>query len=72
MTKRSPRKKSDIVLLAIIDDEVRFPISETVAVLHRDDRNDLACALELQARTPLPVRIVAMEPAARGIPRRSA
>src|ERR1700685_575097 len=42
LTERSPRKESNIVLFAIIDDEVRFPISEAVAVLHRNNRHDLA------------------------------
>src|SRR5260370_42534751 len=49
LTEGSPRKESDIVLLAIIDDEVRFPIGEAVAVLHGDNRHDPACPLHVLA-----------------------
>src|SRR5580698_8631959 len=45
LTERGPWKESDIVLLAIIDNEVRFSISEAVTVLHRDDRHDPASPL---------------------------
>src|SRR6202041_2515954 len=45
LTEGSPRKEGDIVLLTIIDNEVRFPISEAVTVLHGDDRHDPASPL---------------------------
>src|ERR1700722_4872796 len=43
LTERSPRKEADIVLLTVIDNEIRFTIRETEAILHRDNRHDLAC-----------------------------
>src|SRR5882757_9054025 len=50
LTERSPRKEHYVVLLAVIDDEVRFPISEAVAVLHGDNRYDPAGPLHVFAR----------------------
>src|ERR1700749_5123574 len=49
LTKGSPRKESNIVQLAVIDDEVRFPVGEAIAVLHRDNRDDLKCPLHMFA-----------------------
>src|ERR1700737_3986913 len=49
LAERSPRKECDIVLLAIIDDEVRFPIGEAVTVLHGDNGHDPACPLHVFA-----------------------
>ena len=46
---RGPRHKADVVLLAIVDDEVPLTIGEAVAVLHGNDRNDPACALDVLA-----------------------
>src|SRR5260370_25273004 len=50
MTERRPRKESNIVLLAIINDEVRLPVGETVAILHRHNGHDLAGPLNVFAR----------------------
>src|SRR3984957_2360674 len=50
LTERSPRKKSDLVLLAIINNKVRLPISEAIAVLHGDNRYDCAGPLHMFTR----------------------
>src|SRR5438270_2285885 len=50
LAERSPGKKCDIVLLAVIGDEIRFPVSEAISVLHGDDRDNLACSLNMLAR----------------------
>ncbi len=49
LTERSPGEESDTVLLAVINDEVGFTISETVTVLYRNNRHDSAGALNVLA-----------------------
>src|SRR5258705_1025386 len=49
LAERRPRKESDAVLLAIVDDEVGFAVGKAVAVLHRDDRHNPASALNVFA-----------------------
>ena len=46
---KESNKESNIVLLAVIDDEVGFPVGEAVAVLHRDNWHDLTCPLHVFA-----------------------
>src|ERR1700757_1996868 len=42
-----PGNKSDSVVLTIILHVIPFAVSKTVAVLHRDDRNDFASSLDV-------------------------
>src|SRR5260370_274718 len=49
LTERSPRKKGNIVLLAVINDKVRLTVSKTVTVLDRDNRDNLPCAFDVLA-----------------------
>src|SRR5215469_9374434 len=47
LTEWSPRKKCNVVLLTVIDDEVGFTVSKTVTVLDRDDRHNPASTLDV-------------------------
>src|ERR1700744_4547804 len=47
LTKGSPWKKCNVVLLAVIDDEVRFTVCETVTVFNRYDCHNLAATLDM-------------------------
>src|SRR5579859_3666709 len=49
LTEWSPRKESDVVLLAVIDDEIGFAVGEAIAVLHGDDGHDPAGSLDVFA-----------------------
>src|ERR1700751_5376428 len=43
----SPWQKRNAVLFAVINDEIGFAIGEAVAILHGDDRNNFASALNV-------------------------
>src|ERR1700737_1562987 len=49
LTEGSPGKKCNVVLLAVIDDEIRFTVTETVTVLDRDDRHNFASTFDMLA-----------------------
>lgn len=49
LTKWSPRQEGDVILRAIIDDEVGLAVGKTVSVLHRDNGHDPASTLDVLA-----------------------
>ena len=47
LAERRPRNEGDAVLLAVVEEVIPLAVSKAIAVLHRDDRDDFAGALEV-------------------------
>ncbi len=49
-SQREPRNKSNSIAFTIIDHVVPFAVRKAVAVLYGDNRDDLACSLDVLLR----------------------